>query len=1065
MNLFLLLPLRAQERTPYRFEHISVDQGLSQSTVTSIIQDKTGFMWFGTGDGLNRYDGYTFKIFSRDPSDTSSLSDNGVSALLEDRSGVIWVGTGNGLNRFDDTTETFTHYSSQTTDAASISNNEIVTIMEEREPYSSGGAVLWVGTKKGLNRFTVANGKFERFMNDTANPASISADHISAMLRDAKGRLWIGTTGGGLNLFDDRTRTFKRIRVSISSQSSGNEKNNFSTDIIQGMYEDSQHRLWLLAQSEGLFRLNDDGGFFSFKQFHENLSKSSQLHGNSPTCITEDRQGCLWLGYRGFGIEKLVVNKDEIIKSELFEPVPGNIFSLSHHVILSMYVDRTGIMWIGTYGGGINKVNEQQNRFALYRNDPSNNNSLSSLSFRGIYEDEDGILWVGGYSGLNKWNRSENIVRRYRTAPGNRFKRGHPTSDDIYCFAKDPMGDKNILWIGTEADGLLKFDKSQETFELVYPNQENRANIGKHSILRLLADEKRRRLWIGFGTGIVLYIQFSPDGTMKFVDNLFTSKSGNRIVSLFQDTQGILWIGTDGDGLVRFDPDNEQQQPIVYNYQRDNTSGLLSDRIKSIHEDKLGNLWIGTDGGGLSNFDRHNNTFRHYTVADGLPSPVILGILEDESGNLWLSTNKGISRFTPNSVVFKNFRLWDGLQSEEFNTNSYYRCKHGEMFFGGINGLNAFFPDSIRSNLNVPPIVLTSFKKLNKETKLSVPLSNLSHLELAYDENMMTFGFAALEYTAPEGNQYAFMMEGFDNNWIYSGGTRTATYTNLDPGRYVFRVKASNNDQIWNEAGIFATVIILPPFWMTWWFRSVLVILCLSIGPIIYVRRVSFLKKEKERQQTLSHQLIQHVEAERKRIASELHDGLAQNILMIKNRTALALQASETGEQARNQLQEIAETAASSLDEIRSITYNLRPAHLERFGLTDTLQATVSHIASTVPQTFEYHVDQIDDAITKGNEIHFFRIIQEGINNIIKHSHASHVNIMIMKMAREIYISLKDNGKGFDVNSTKDQSTGLGLRGMEERVNILHGTLSITSSSEGTHIIISIPLKEQTNAS
>ncbi|MCX5752688.1 MAG: SpoIIE family protein phosphatase, partial [Candidatus Krumholzibacteria bacterium] len=511
---------------------------------------------------------------------------------------------------------------------------------------------------------------------------------------------------------------------------------------------------------------------------------------------------------------------------------PYDPLSLSYNEIYSLCEDRSGVLWIGTWGGGISTFNTKKKEFTHYKRVSNNPNSLSHEFVWSFYEDEEGILWIGTHGGgLDRLDRRKNEFSHYRHDPGD------PTSlsnDIVRVIAADRSG---ILWLGTNGGGINRFDSKAGRFR-AYQNDPNDPNSLSHDEIRCIYVDRTGLLWIGTNGGGMN--SFDP-GTERFVryrndPSDPNSLSNDFVRNIYQDSSGVYWIGTQGGGLNRFDRTSGTFRR--YNEVPADSGSISSDFIMSIYESRAGDVWIGTWGGGLDRFDRTRGTFRRYTEQNGLASNAIYGTLEDEEGNLWLSSNNGLSRFNPKTETFKNYTVQDGLQSKEFNAGAYFKSRSGEMFFGGINGFNAFFPGKIRDNPYIPPIVITSFTKLNREVKLDVPASELRTIRLSYRDYVFSFEFAALDFTAPGKNLYAYKMEGLDRDWVYTNSAkRFANYTTLRPGKYVFRVKGSNNDGVWNEAGTAVAITITPPFWGTWWFRSLGIVIAATLAFLWYKRR------------------------------------------------------------------------------------------------------------------------------------------------------------------------------------------------------------------------------------
>jgi signal transduction histidine kinase len=496
--------------------------------------------------------------------------------------------------------------------------------------------------------------------------------------------------------------------------------------------------------------------------------------------------------------------------------------------------------------------------------------------------------------------------------------------------------------------------------------------------------------------------------------------------------------------------------------------------VNSIYEDRSGMLWIGTYGGGLNKFDREQEKFTYYTENDGLPNSVIYGILEDDHGNFWLSTNNGLSKFNPQTKAFKNYDVYDGLQSNKYSGGAYFKSVvSGEMFFGGLNGFNAFHPDRVKDNPYIPPVVITALARYNTDEVAGKPIAEKgiaerTEIELSYKDNILTFEFAALNYRNTVKNQYAYKLEGFNDNWIQLGTKRDITFTNLDPGEYTLRVKGSNNDGVWNEEGLAIKIKINPPFWATWWFR---ILAMLGIGGsawLIYERRMASLRKAKIAQEEFSRKLIAAQDRERKRIASELHDGLGQDLLIIKNGIQQYLGAIASRGQPANGLQELSEVAMTAINDVREISSNLHPHMLERLGLKKAIEASINKISQASPVKFSAEIDRLDGFIPKDLEIHVYRLIQEGLTNVVKHAAATVAHIRVQRDAQQITILIRDDGKGFDMANpavSLGEKNGLGLTGISERARILGGNFVIDSApGKGTRLEIVIPIEPLTRA-
>ncbi|MFZ0533721.1 MAG: two-component regulator propeller domain-containing protein [Anaerolineales bacterium] len=784
-----ITPVYAQADTP-RFETISTEQGLSQSTVHAILQDQQGFMWFGTEGGLNKFDGYQFTVYKHDPDNSQSLSDNPVQSMYQDRDGVLWIGTGVGLDRFDFKTDTFLHYPQDLTGSPDLSGHSISIIFQDQS------GILWVGTDGGgLAAVDLTTNKFKIFKHSSEDPQSLSDNTVDSIYEDRIGELWIGTDAG-LDRFDKTTAKFiPYFRQAIAGSPI------IDNIPVYAIYEDGQEALWF-GTKNGLFQLNQARDQLIAYQHDPDASES--LSDDTVTCILEDSQGSLWIGTRN-GLDQF--NKT-LNRFTQYKHSPNDLDSLTSNSIRTIYEDRSGVMWIGT-SGGLNKYARATQKFSLYQNHPEFPNSFSDNNIWSIYEDHLDNLWVGTFSsGLDLLDRQSGNITVYQNNPAN------PTSlssNEIRAILEDHNG---YLWIGMERGGLDRFDPETDTFIHYRHNDTDPGSLSQDDVFSIYEDHQGR-LWIGTQRGgLDQYNQATGNFSHYQHDvNDPLSLSDNNVRVIYEDSTGVLWVGTFG-GIDLLD--NQTNHFTVYHHDPNNMQSLSNDMVNCIFEDQNGTVWVGTFGGGLNSFDRTTQSFAHYTSKDGLPDDTVYGILTDPNGALWLSTNKGLSKFDPSANTFRNYDVSDGLQGDQFNPGAFFQSKNGEMFFGGTQGLNAFYPEQVADNPVPPPVVITAFQKYNQT--IQTDLAPNETIQLSYQDTYISFEFAALDYNAPGKNLYAYQLEGVDKDWVYAGTRRYAGYTNLHGGDYIFRVKASNNDGVWNSEGTAIRIHITPPFWQTWWF-------------------------------------------------------------------------------------------------------------------------------------------------------------------------------------------------------------------------------------------------------
>jgi signal transduction histidine kinase/ligand-binding sensor domain-containing protein/CheY-like chemotaxis protein len=814
------------------FQHLTIGQGLSQSSVFSILQDTQGFMWFGTEDGLNKYNGYEFKVFRYDAQDPASLSDNFIRTMIEDREGALWVGTANGgLNKFDRKTERFTRYQHDPANPQSLSINNVRAIYEDR------AGAIWIGTRGGgLNRFDRETSRFTHYRKDATNPESLGDDAVTSIYEDRAGVLWIGTIEGGLNRLDRQSGKFTRyINDAARAESLG-------SNFVYTIYEDRAGVLWIGTIGGGLNRMDRASGKF-IRYVNEPANPESLAH-NNVRAIREDAGGLLWIGTQGGGLDKLDRERGKFRHFRNIAAVPE---SLTNDYIFAIYEDRSGLFWVGTDGGGVNKFEPEVKRFQHYRKDPSDPASLSSNLVLSICQDRSGTLWVGtAQGGLNRLDRQQSSFIQYRK---DAARRDSLSSNDVSAIHEDRAG---AIWIGTDNGGLNRFDPKTERFTRYQNDPRDPASLSNDEVSSILEDISGA-LWVGTRGGGLNSLDRATGKFTHYRNDPARpdSISDDYVSSIIEDRSGALWVGTLNGGLNRLDRETGKFTAFPNDPARPDS--LSHNSVSSIYQDGSGNIWAGTKYG-LNRFDPSSQNFTHFTEKEGLPNNTVVSILGDESGNLWVATNKGLSKFNPQAGAFRNYDASDGLQSNEFNGGAAFKSADGDMYFGGVNGFNHFHPARVTDSSFRPSIVLTGLRKLDQQTRLDSSLSELSDIELSYKDYGFAFEFASLDYTNPSKNQYAYKLEGFDKDWIYSGTGRAAIYTNLDGGDYTFRVKGTNSDGVWNEQGTSIGLHITPPPWKTWWAYS-LYVLTLLAGIIGYVQ---YKTKEQARRVKVLDALVAH---------------------------------------------------------------------------------------------------------------------------------------------------------------------------------------------------------------
>jgi ligand-binding sensor domain-containing protein/serine phosphatase RsbU (regulator of sigma subunit) len=819
------LVAHAQEPLVY-FDQITLDDGLSDNTVYSIVQGGTGYLWFGTQNGLNRYNGYEFDIFRHDPFNANTVSNDNAGNLYADRAGNIWIGTwGGGLDKYDPLTGQFTHYRHNPNSPNSISFDRVQTIFEDK------AGNIWIGTAGGgLNKLEPETGTFTLYQSDPDTAGSISNDRIWRVVEDNRGQLWIATSDG-LNRFDPQKEIFTHYFADPGDPGS------LSHSLIRTLHLDRAGTLWV-GTEEGLNRYNPSTD--DFEVFLHNRNDPTSLSENIINAIYEDTRGRLWIGTSGGGLNLLDRSRNSFTQY-LNNPLDPK--SLSYDDIRAIHEDGAGVIWLGTRGGGVNKLVPTSGQFIHFANDPATENSLSNNDVRAVIEDDAGKLWIGTRGGgLNQYDPQTGSFTHYRHNPED------PNSianDEIYAIFQDNQG---VFWFGTSGAGLDRFDPKNGQFDHFEPNPADPNSISSPDINNIFEDNAGS-LWIGTkGGGLSRFDRATETFTNYMSDSEAAGAiSNNDIYAIHQGSDNGLWVGTYGGGLNRFEPGSETFAKFVYN--PEDINSLSDNNIYDIYEDDSGLLWIATANGGLNKIDPQTGSTTRFTQRDGLGSDVVYAIVPDDTGNLWLSTNQGITKFSPNSTVFVNFDATDGLSRVNYREGSAFKGRDGAIYFGGINGLTKFYPEQLSTNSYVPPVVLTNLTLLNQPIQPDIPIDQLTAVGLTYEDDMLGLEFAALDFTDPEKNQFAYRLEGFDNGWNYTGSRPFATYTNLDPGNYTLRIRGSNNAGVWNDAGVSLAITVTPPFWETWWFRTLSVLAVLGIGFVVYKIRVRSIENQREQLQ------------------------------------------------------------------------------------------------------------------------------------------------------------------------------------------------------------------------
>ena len=1008
----LRVPVSDGERLSVR--RITTADGLSQTRVGQIVQDDRGFIWLGTQYGLNRYDGYDFKVFVHQPGVVNSLSGAYIFSLFKDRDGILWIGCNSTLDRLDPRTETFTHYSVDP-EHANI-GGPVFHISQDRH------GALWLATGTGLHRLDPLTGVLTHYTHTVTDPQSLSTVDVKWSGEDREGHLWVGTADG-LDEFDPNTG---KVQLHIP----------VPDPFKVSLYEDRKGRFWVIrATGVGLALYDRASKVLTPISFYSHEPSPESISGVQD--IQEDAQGQLWIASMGEGLLRYDPDRRHFVR---YRNHPEDPNSIAEDDITTLFRDRDGNFWLG-FRLGSNVFRPVEPLFESYKHYGDDPASLSSDSVSAIYDDSEGSLWIGTENGAEQIDRRTR--KRIRTLTGD-----GATTPLVVAITENPKG---LLWIGTFTQGLTSYDLRSGRYVHYRHKTGDPRSLSSDTVHVFFCDHAGN-LWVGTDDGLN---RFDPEtNSFKVFKRDARSKSGQRYIAIAEDASGILWLGTHNSGLHRFDPGTGSIE--VYKPDPANPGSLRDAMTPSVHVGAQGIIWVATQDG-LNRFDSRAGVFEAFDTSNGLPGNLIDCILEDRRGNLWLSTNNGLSRFNIESRTFVNYTTADGMPGNDLTGWSACSANNkGELFFGGFSGAVAFAPEKLIESPATSHLLLTDFllsgvsAPVGPEQVLNHSIAYTDGVTLTHEQRAFSVTFADLQYAHPELTRYRYKLEGLDSDWYdVGGGSRRATFTTLPAGKYVLRVQAHNARADWNQPGIMFNIMVLPPWWATWWIRIVYAVL------VVFAAWFAYRLRLRRFVQQLQMRMEERIN-ERTRIAHELHDTLLQGLLSASLQLAVADEALAPVSPAKGLVNRVSQMLQVMIVESRNTVQGLRVTRAE------DLERAIANIPRDLGSNGLISISVVAEGRRKllraGVRDEVYWIARESITNALRHSNGSIVRITLHYLEDGFRLSVRDDGCGIDSQILKTgRENHFGLVGMTERARGIRGTLSVASAPDaGTEVLLTL---------